>query len=94
MQFPPERNWPYRAFVSDKMRTPGNGLQLQDIGNFEGIFLVRMANAQSTGRIDLAAAATGLAKGSPGLGDSRSRMAVGGRIRTGLLRTVSSIRPT
>jgi hypothetical protein len=54
--------------------------------------LVRMANAQSTGRIDLAAAATGLAKGSPGLGVSRSRKAAGGRIRTGLLRAISPIR--
>jgi hypothetical protein len=50
-----------------------------------------MANARSTGRIDLAAAATGLAKGSPDLGVSRSHMAAGGRIRTGLLRIISSI---
>jgi uncharacterized protein len=51
-----------------------------------------MADALSTGRIDLATAATGLAKGSPGLGVSRTHMAAGGRIRTGLLRTISSIR--
>jgi hypothetical protein len=50
-----------------------------------------MANARSTGRIDLAAAATGLAKGSPDLGVSRFHMAAGGRIRTGLLRIISSI---
>ena len=74
------------------MRTLGTGLRFQGIGNFERTSLVRMANALSTGRIDLAAAATGLAKGSPGLGVSRSHMAAGGRIRTGFLRAISSIR--
>jgi sulfatase maturation enzyme AslB (radical SAM superfamily) len=54
---------------------------------------VRMANAQSTGRIDLATAATGLAKGSQDLEVSGSRMAAGGRIRTGLLRKILSIHP-
>ncbi len=49
-----------------------------------------MANALSTGRMDLAAAATGLAKGSPGLEVSRSPVAAGGIIRTGLLRDVVS----
>ncbi len=78
------------AFVFIKMRTPG--LRFQGIGNFEGILLVRMANALSTGRIDVATAATGVARGSPGLGVFRSLVADGGSIRTGLLRTISSIR--
>ena len=51
-----------------------------------------MANALSTGRIDVATAATGVARGSPGLGVFRSLVADGGSIRTGLLRTISSIR--
>jgi hypothetical protein len=52
-----------------------------------------MANAQSTGRIDLATAPTGLAKGSQDLEVSGSCMGAGGRIRTGLLRTILSIHP-